>query len=119
MSAGSPTSVPHRTSASGHEAVSGDSRVWSDSGVDVPGDRGHTVSFCKSAEAVALRRIAKGAAERALATENGNPFETVHERLLEKGLKEPLARLTVARKMLSVPWGMWKNGQEYQPALVT
>ena len=66
-----------------------------------------------------LKAVAKGAAERALATENGNPFEKVHERLLEKGLKEPLARLTVARKMLSVPWGMWKNGQEYQPALVT
>jgi transposase len=66
-----------------------------------------------------LKAVAKGAAERALRTESGNPFEVVYQRLLQKGVKEPLARLTVARKMLSVPWGMWKSGQEYQPALVT
>lgn len=66
-----------------------------------------------------LKAVAKGAAERALYAKSGNPFEVVYERLLQKGVKEPLARLTVARKMLSVPWGMWKSGQEYQPALVT
>jgi hypothetical protein len=66
-----------------------------------------------------LKAVAKGAAERALATESGNPFDVIYRRLLKKGVKEPLARLTVARKMLSVPWGMWKSGQEYQPALVT
>lgn len=66
-----------------------------------------------------LKAIAKGAAERALVGTCGNPFTVIYQRLLEKGVKEPLARLTVARKMLSVPWGMWKSGQAYQPALVT
>lgn len=66
-----------------------------------------------------LKAVAKGAAERALVTESGNPFEVVYQRLLKKGVKEPLARLTVARKMLSVPWGMWRSGQDYQPVLVT
>lgn len=66
-----------------------------------------------------LKTVAKGAAERALIAGCDNPFAVVYERLLEKGVKEPLARVTVARKLLSVPWGMWKSGQEYQPALVT
>lgn len=66
-----------------------------------------------------LKAVAKGAAERALSLPGGNPFEVVYKRLLENGVKEPLARLTVARKMLSVPWGMWKSGEEYKPALVT
>jgi transposase len=66
-----------------------------------------------------LKAVAKGAAERALAQEDGNPFKVVYERLLKRGVKESLARLTVSRKMLSVPWGMWKSGKAYDPALVT
>jgi transposase len=66
-----------------------------------------------------LKAVAKGAAARALSEEDRNPFEVVYERLLNKGVKEPLARLTVSRKMLSVPWGMWKSGKAYDPALVT
>ena len=66
-----------------------------------------------------LKAVAKGAAERALIDVCDNPFKVVYRRLLEQGAKEPLARLTVSRKMLSVPWGMWKSGQAYQPALVT
>lgn len=68
-----------------------------------------------------LKALAKGAAEKAIHLGDGNPFEVIYERLLtmHKGLKEPLARLTVARKMLSVPWGMWKGGMRYDPALVT
>lgn len=66
-----------------------------------------------------LKAVAKGAAERALANQDGNPFEVVYRRLLQKGVKEPLARLTVSRKILSVPWGIWKTGKAYDPALVT
>ncbi len=65
-----------------------------------------------------LKAVARGAMERALSLGDGNPFERLYKRLLEKGLKESLARLTVARKCLSVPWGMWKGGTEYDPALV-
>lgn len=66
-----------------------------------------------------LKAVAKGAGARALSEQDGNPFEVVYRRLLKKGVKEPLARLTVSRKMLSVPWGMWKSGKAYDPALVT
>ena len=66
-----------------------------------------------------LKELAKGAAEKALSMGAGNPFELLYKRLLHRGLKEPLARLTVARKMLSVPWGMWKGGTAYDPALVS
>lgn len=65
-----------------------------------------------------LKAIARGAMERALSKGDGNPFELLYKRLLEKGVKESLARLTVARKCLSVPWGMWKGGTEYDPGLV-
>ncbi len=65
-----------------------------------------------------LKAVARGAMERALSLGDSNPFELLYQRLLQKGLKESLARLTVARKCLSVPWGMWKGGTEYNPALV-
>jgi transposase len=65
-----------------------------------------------------LKAVAKGAMEMALIKSQGNPFQRVYQELLQKGLKEPLARLVVARKMLSVPWGMWKSNSEYNPRLV-
>lgn len=65
-----------------------------------------------------LKAVAKGAMEIALIKPQGNPFQRVYQDLLDRGLKEPLARLMIARKMLSVPWGMWKSNSEYNPALV-
>jgi transposase len=65
-----------------------------------------------------LKAVAKGAMEMALIKPAGNAFLEVYRSLLDKGLKEPLARLVVARKMLSVPWGMWKSNSEYNPRLV-
>ncbi len=66
-----------------------------------------------------LKNIAKGAMEVALWRSGANPFQTIYARLVEQGTRDPLARLTVARKQLSVPWGMWKGGTAYDPALVT
>ena len=65
-----------------------------------------------------LKAVAKGAMEMALTKPQGNPFQRVYQDLLNRGLKEPLARLMIARKMLSVPWSMWKSGSDYNPALV-
>ena len=65
-----------------------------------------------------LKAVAKGAMEMAVTKPKGNAFLRVYQELLRKGLKEPLARLVVARKMLSVPWGMWKGNSEYNPRLV-
>jgi len=65
-----------------------------------------------------LKGVAKGAMEAALYLAGDNSFKTVYERLLQRGLSVSLARLTIARKMLSVPWSMWKSGSDYNPALV-
>ena len=65
-----------------------------------------------------LKAVARGAMERALCKGDGNAFEVMHDRWLARGLKAPLAQLMTARKMLSVPWGMWKSGTEYDPARV-
>jgi transposase len=66
-----------------------------------------------------LKAVARGAMEKVLRLEDGNPFERLYQRLVEQGVRESLARVTVARKLLSVPWAMWKNQTEYTPALVT
>ncbi len=66
-----------------------------------------------------LKNIAKGAMEVALWRSGANPFQTIYNRLVDRGTQDSLARLTVARKLLSVPWGMWKGGTAYDPALVT
>jgi transposase len=70
-----------------------------------------------------LKWVAKGAMEKALEWEQGrrgekNPFRVMYERLVKKGVREKLARVSVARKILEVPWGMWKSDSEYDPALV-
>jgi transposase len=43
------------------------------------------------------------------------PFARMYERLLRDGLTASNARHAVARKLLAVLWGMWKNGSRYQP----
>jgi transposase len=65
-----------------------------------------------------LKAVARGAMEIALGKGDGNPFERYCQHLLERGVKESLARLSTARKMLTVPWGMWRGGRDYDPALV-
>jgi transposase len=66
-----------------------------------------------------LHAVAWGSAERALRLGDGNPFEVLYRRQAARGLRESLARLEVARRMLLVPWGMWKAGTDYNPALVS
>jgi len=50
--------------------------------------------------------------------QGGNVFAQQHERLVQHGLTHGNALHTVARKMLSVMWGMWKNGTRFDPKLV-
>jgi transposase len=66
-----------------------------------------------------LHGVAWGATQRALRLEDGNPFQALYARQVQRGLRESLARVMVARQMLVVPWGMWKAGTEYNPALVS
>jgi len=66
-----------------------------------------------------LKEVAWGAARHALYRCVVNPFQRINDRLREAGVRESLAELSVARKLIAVPWGMWKSGTEYNPALVT
>jgi transposase len=66
-----------------------------------------------------LKAVARGAMEKAIGIEDGNPFERLYKRLIQQNVREGLARLSVARKILEVPWGMWKANSEYDPALVS
>jgi transposase len=66
-----------------------------------------------------LKEVAWGATRHALYRSVVNPFQRMNERLRNAGLRESLAELTVARKLIAVPWGMWKSGTEYNPTLVT
>ena len=65
-----------------------------------------------------LKEVAWGATKSALFGSVVNPFQRRYERLCTRGLREPLAELTVARKLIAVPWGLWKSGTDYNPTLV-
>jgi len=47
-----------------------------------------------------------------------NPFACQYHRLVADGLTASNARHAVARKMLSVMWGMWKTKSRYEARLV-
>lgn len=47
-----------------------------------------------------------------------NVFADYYGRLLRKGVHEGNARHAVSRKMLTVMWGMWKNGSRFDEANV-
>lgn len=47
-----------------------------------------------------------------------NPFAAQYRRLLQAGLTTSNARHTVARKLLTVMWGMWKTNRPFDPALL-
>jgi len=48
-----------------------------------------------------------------------NPFSARYEGLLRNGLTATNARHTVARKLLTVMWGMWKTNRPFESELVS
>ena len=64
-----------------------------------------------------LKSVAKAAATVAITRSGPNPFLATYDRLVDQGIPPSNARLTVARKVLQVPWAMWKRGEAYQPAV--
>lgn len=64
-------------------------------------------------------RVLKGAvkqATEAAITAKDNQFRRQYLRLtLEKGISSHRAKLTVARSILATVYGMWRNGQQYDP----
>jgi transposase len=64
-----------------------------------------------------LKGAVVGAAVSAVQQGN-NLFAQQYERLVRHGLTTGNALHTVARKMLTVMWGMWKTGTRFDPRLV-
>jgi len=60
-----------------------------------------------------LKNIFKGAAQKA--TGATGPFREFYERLLTKGIKPSMARLTLARKIAAITLTVWKKGARFDP----
>ena len=60
-----------------------------------------------------LKGIFKGAAHKAVSSPG--PFHEFYERLLAKGTKPSLARLTLARKIATTTLTVWKKGVRFDP----
>ncbi len=58
-----------------------------------------------------LKWIFKSAAVKA--SGSAGPLHEYYEALLAKGMKPALARLTVARKMATITWIVWKKGVRF------
>jgi transposase len=58
-----------------------------------------------------LKNLFKGAAMRAAAVEG--PFKEFYAALLAKGMKPPMARLTLARKIAAITLIVWKKGVRF------
>jgi transposase len=64
-----------------------------------------------------LKDVVLGAALNAVC-QGQNPFADHYARMVRNGVSASNARHTVARKMLSVMWGMWKTHSRYDERLV-
>jgi transposase len=58
-----------------------------------------------------LKNIFKGAATRAAAI--AGPFQEFYAALVAKGIKPPMARLTLARKIAAITLLVWKKGVRF------
>jgi transposase len=66
-------------------------------------------------------RLLKGAilgAALSAVVQGSNPFADLYRRWRERGLASKLARRNVARRLAATLWGLWKNGNAYNPAWV-
>ena len=64
----------------------------------------------------AMKAIFKSAALNA--TLRAGPFQDFYERLLARGMKPELARVTLARKIASITLTLWKKGESFDPGYV-
>jgi transposase len=64
-----------------------------------------------------LKDVFKGAATAA--TARPGPLQDFYGGLLARGMREPLARVTLARKLAALTLRLWKKGELYDPAKLT
>jgi hypothetical protein len=60
-----------------------------------------------------LKNLFKSAATHASASTG--PLGDFYQNLLAKGMKPPMARLTLARKMAAIVLKIWKKGERFDP----
>lgn len=64
-----------------------------------------------------LKDVFKGAAVAAVA--RAGPLQDFYLGLLERGMREEMARLTLARKLAALTLRLWKKGERYDPTKLT
>jgi transposase len=62
-----------------------------------------------------LKAVFKGAAVTVITQLPDDPLHAHYERMIEKGIKAPLARLTIARRIAAMVLSMWKHQEVYDP----
>ena len=65
----------------------------------------------------ALKNIFKGAASAA--TARPGALQDFYRAMVERGMKEELARVTLARKLAALTLRIWKTGESYDPTKLT
>ena len=65
----------------------------------------------------AVKNVLKGAATAALV--RPGPLKDFYQQLVARGMREELARVTLARKLAAVVLRLWKTGANYDPTLLT
>ena len=63
-----------------------------------------------------LKEIFKGASVQVCTRMTRHPLHGDYQRLLEKGLKPSVARVTMARRIAAIVLAMWKHEQPYDPS---
>ena len=62
-----------------------------------------------------LKNAFRGAADTVVIQLKDHPLHGHYQRLLKNGMKDCLARLTLARKLAAITLALWKNKEEYDP----
>ena len=62
-----------------------------------------------------LKAVFKGAAMSVITQLPDDPLHAHYLRMIEKGIKPALARLTLARRMAATVLSMWKHQEVYDP----
>lgn len=65
----------------------------------------------------ALKSVLKAAANAAAGTKG--PLKDFYDRCVERGVREEMAKLTLARKIAAIVLRLWKKGEPWDPAKLT
>jgi transposase len=64
-----------------------------------------------------LKDVFKGAATAAIA--RPGPLQDLYRAMVARGMREDMARVTLARKFAALTLRLWKTGERYDPAMLT